>query len=223
MGLGIVGSEQALYNLAVFVPHGAAILENGHGILGVVVQVAGSKDVFVLILQLHQRAAELGHIVVHHILEGFAGKLGLVLDDADVPHGIDDVGGHVPEGGVAQKIRVIVQEFGGAHHLAEVLPVFFYQLGALGAEQVYLIRPFGRILGPISQSRHCERQQQHKHQPLMRPARVHYLRVFQASRENSHSANIGSMTMYVSLIFLSRNSSTAAICLRILTLSRIWL
>ena len=42
MGLGVVCAVQALDNLPVFVPHGRSILENRHGVLGVVVQETGA-------------------------------------------------------------------------------------------------------------------------------------------------------------------------------------
>ena len=72
-GLGVVGSVLAFYYLSVLVPHGGAALKDSHGVLGVVVKVAGSEGVLVVIFQLDQVSAELGHVVVNHVLERCAG------------------------------------------------------------------------------------------------------------------------------------------------------
>ena len=138
-GLGIIGAVQALYHLPVLVPHGCTVLEHGHGVLGVVVQVAGAQGVLLLVFQLHQVTAELGHVLVHHVLQGFTGKLGLVLDDTHVPHGVYDVGAHVPQGGVAKQIGIVMEELGRAHHFAEFLAVLFDELGALGADELHFV------------------------------------------------------------------------------------
>ena len=189
--LGVVGAVEALDYLSVLVTHGRAILENGYGVLGVVVQVAGAQRVVLLVFQLHQRAAELGHVLVHDILQGFAGEPCLVLDNAHVSHGIDDVGAHVPKGRVAEEVGLVVEKLGGAHHLAVVLAVLLQQLGALGTDEPHFAG-IGR-LGLQRQRRSCQGQQQRRN--LMGEVFSHYFLLFQASRENSHSENSGSMTM----------------------------
>ena len=159
VGLGVIGSVEAFDNLAVLVPHGAAAGENGHGVLGVVVQVTGAEGVVVRVFQLHQVSAELGHVVVHHVLQGVGRQLGVLLDNLHMAGGVDNVGLDIPEGRVAEEIGVVVQEFGGAHHLAEALSVLLDELGALGAQEVNLLIVGGVLgTGGISQSRHCERQ-----------------------------------------------------------------
>ena len=142
MGLGVVGAVQTFDNLSVLVPHGGAVLENGHGVAGVVIQVTGAQDVVVLVLQLDQVAAETGHIFVYHILQGFTGEGGLVLDNTNVPRGVDDVGTHVPQGGIAKEVGVVVEEFGRSHYLTEVLAVLFDELGALGADELHFVLAF---------------------------------------------------------------------------------
>ena len=153
-GLGVVGAVQALDDLPVFVPHGRPVLENGHGVLGVVVQVAGAQGVLVAVFQLNQAAPELGHIVVHHVLQGFTAQLRLVLDDAHVADGVDDVGIDIPKGGVAQQVGVVVQEASRADHFPVVLSVLFDELGALGAEQHHFLIVLFLLLG-VQRNKGC--------------------------------------------------------------------
>ena len=136
---GIIAPVQALDHLAVFVAHGGAVLENGHGVLCVVIQPAGAEGVFVSVFQLHQVAAETRQVFLHHILEGFTAQLGIPLDNADVARGVNDAGIHVPKGRIAEQIGVVMEKAGRPHHLSERLPVHFQQLGAFGAEQLHFL------------------------------------------------------------------------------------
>ena len=158
--------------------------------------MTGAEGVAVGVFQLYQVSAELGHVVIYHILQGAGRELRVFLDDAYVSRGVDDIGLDVPEGRVAEEIGVVVQEFGGAHHLAEALPVLLDELGALGTQEIhFLLVPLFLGTGGISQSRRCERQQQHGDEPSMRALQYHCLRAFQTSRVNSHWENRGSITM----------------------------
>ena len=156
--LGIVGSEKALDHLSVLVPHGRTVLENRHGILGVVIQVAGAEGIVVAVLELHQVSAEAGHVFVHHILQRGAGELGAVLDDAHVAHRVDDVGVDVPQGRVAEEVSVVVEEFGRAQHLAEAFAVLVDNLGAAGADEEDFV-VLGLLLGTKRQRRRSGEQQ----------------------------------------------------------------
>ena len=155
-GLRVVRAVQALDDLPVLVPHGRAVLEDGDGVLGVVVQVTGAQGVLVLVLQLDEAAAELREVVVHHVLQGAGAQAGAVLDDLDVADGVDDVRRHVPQGRVAQEIGVVVQEAGRARHLAEAFPVPFDELGGFraheGHQRVFL------LLAPRRNGRHPQGQ-----------------------------------------------------------------
>ena len=224
VGLGIIGAVQALDDLPVFVPHGAAVLENSHGVLGVVVQVARTEGIVVFVFQLHQGTPEAGHVVVHHVLQGFAAQLCLILDNAHVAHGVNDVGIDVPQGGVAQQVRVVVQETGRSDDFAVALPVFVLnELGALGADEVHLpIVPLLLLLRLLGiQECRC-RQGRQQAADGMNKTTLHYFRAFHTSRVNSHSWKSGSMMIYVSFTFPARKASTASFCLISFTLSRIW-
>ena len=221
VGLGVVGAVDALDDLPVLVAHGAAVLEDGDGILGVVVQVAGAEGIVVFVFQLHQGAPEAGHVVVHHVLQGFTAQLRLVLNNAHVAHRVDNVGIDVPQGGVAQQVSIVVQETGGADHLTVALTLFhFNELGALGADQVHF--PIVLLLLLLCIQRGNGRQGRQQAADGMKEPSAHYLRAFHTSRVNSHSWKSGSIMMYVSFTFLVRKASTASFCLSSFTLSRIW-
>ena len=134
-GLGIIGTVQALDDLPVLVPHGRSVLENGDGILGVVVQIARAEGILVLVLELDESAAEFREVVIHDILQGFGGQPGPVLDDLHMAHGVDDVGRDVPQGRVAQEIGVVVQEPGWPHDFSETLSAPLDELSRPGADQ----------------------------------------------------------------------------------------
>ena len=139
LGLGVIGAVEALYHLAVLVPHGAAVLEDGYGILGVVVQVFCTEGVLVLVYQLHKVSAELGQVLIHHILQGVAGKGCAVLDDAHVPHCVYDIGVDVPICCVAEEVGVVVKEFGGPGNLPVAFSVNIQKLGAFGLYEQHLV------------------------------------------------------------------------------------
>ena len=130
--LGVIGAVKALNYLTVLVTHGAAVLENSHGVLGVVIQVFGAERVLILVYQLHKVSAETRKVLVHNILQGVAGKGGAVLDNAHVPHCVNDIGVNVPICGVAEEISIVMEELCRPRHLSVTFPVYFQQLGALG-------------------------------------------------------------------------------------------
>ena len=146
LGLGVVRAVLAFDYLAVFVPHGRAALENGHRVLGIVVKVSGTEGVLVLVFQLDKVSAEAGHVVVHHILQRGAGEFGAVLDYAHMSDGVDNIGIDVPEGGVAEKVSVVVEELGRAHYFTPALAVLVYKLGALRAYKAHPVRILGKNL-----------------------------------------------------------------------------
>ena len=198
IGLGVVGTVIALDDLAVLVAHGTAVLEHGHGVLGIVVQVAGAQGVVVLVFQLHQGAPELGQVFIYHILKRFALETGAVLDNLHMPHGVDDVGGHVPEGGVAEQVGVVVEELRGPSHLAEILPALLQELGRPGADERYLGGGVlaGRGLVFSGQTGGHRRQEQQGREGLSERRKTHYSNwFFQLARSKSQALYIGSMTM----------------------------
>ena len=128
LDLGIVCSVRAFYDLPVLVPHRGSVLEYGHGVLGIVVQVSGPERVVVLVLQLHHASAELRPVLVHEVIQFVTAKDGLVLEDLYVAVRIDQGCVHVPDGGVAYKVCVIVKESGGAEDFADLLPLPLYNV-----------------------------------------------------------------------------------------------
>ena len=141
LGLGVVGAQEALYHLPVLVPHGPAVLENCHGVLGVVVKVPGAKSVVVLVYKLHKVSAETRQVLVHYILQRIAGKGGAVLDYSHVPNCVNYIGAYVPISGVAEKVGVVMKELCRPRHLPEALPVLFQELGAFGLQEQHFILP----------------------------------------------------------------------------------
>ena len=221
--LGLVGAVAAFDYLAVLVTHGSAALEDGDGVLGVVVEVAGAEDVLVLVLQLDHRPAELSHILVDDIVGRLAGEGRLVLDQLDVSVGLDDTGVGVPERGVAEEVGVVVEKTGGADDLPVMVAVLLQKLGRLSAYQRdEAVRPVFLLAG----SRHGRRQKRQGQQQSSAEGPHHqsFLNFSAHSgRSNWQSEYIGSMTILVDLILSERNLSIAFICMSIRTCCMIWL
>ena len=133
--LGFVLAVYALDNLPCVVAHCTAVHKNGHGILGVVVKVAGAEHISLLVFQLDEGSPELGKVFIYEICELVAGKAGVVLDYADVPDTVDNRRIHVPECSVAEEISVVVQKARRPRYLAVILAVAFNLLHLPGAYQ----------------------------------------------------------------------------------------
>ena len=220
LGLGIIGTEAALDDLAVLVPHRGAVLEDGDAVLRIVVEVVGAEDVLILVLQLDNPAAELRKVLIDNIFQGRTAEFGPVLDDLDMPFGENDVGRHVPEGGIAEEVRVVVQETGGTYHLAVVLAVHFQQAGGLGADEGDKAVLPRLPLGGEGGTEGGERPDHQEEPPQLHQSARNFSA--QPSRLKLHSRYIGSMTMYVVLIFSSMNASMARICFWWRTCSSSW-
>ena len=134
LDLRIIGACDALYHLAGLVPHGAPVEETGDAVPGVVIQETCSQRVPVLVLELDQGAAELGKVLVYDIIQAVALEDGTVLDDLDVPPGLDEFRVHVPHGRVAEKVGVVVEEPCRSGDLPVCNPTLVDQLVALGAQ-----------------------------------------------------------------------------------------
>ena len=145
--LAVIGPSAALDDIAVLVLECAAVLEDGHAVLGVVYQFRGAQRVAVLVEEFHQRAAELRLAVIDPVEHLLALEHRVVLDDLHVAVGLDELGVHVPGSGVTQQIGVVVQEAGVPLDQAVVQAVFLILLGPFGLDQTedaFL----GRILCP---------------------------------------------------------------------------
>ena len=77
--LGVVGSGDALDDLAVLVLQGSAVLEDGNAVLGVIVEMAGPQHVVVLVRELDDRTAELSEILVYLVSQLVSGQDSLIL------------------------------------------------------------------------------------------------------------------------------------------------
>ena len=183
--LGIIGAVGALDDLPVLVFHRTAAGEEGQGIPGIVVEIVGAEGVVVLVLELHQRSAGLDEVVVDDVVHLVGGEYGPLLHDAHVAPGVDDAGIHVPEGGVADEVGVVVEE-GGVDGLAIVGPALLDEFERLGLDEAHQAVPLLRfVLG-----RQAGAEQQRK-------GRQNYFLTFSfhPSREKSQSPNMGSMMM----------------------------
>ena len=137
LGLGVVRSVGAFYYLAILVPHGSAVLEHSHGIFGVEVQEACPQGVVLLVLQLDGGAAELGPVLVNVVIQLVAAEDGLVLKYLDMPVSVYEALVHVPDGGVADKVSVVVKEARGTVDFPDFEIVPFNYVNGLRAHQAH--------------------------------------------------------------------------------------
>ena len=56
----------------------------------------GPQGIMILIRQLDNRSAELGKVHIDEICQLVAGEDRLILKDADIAPGLDDLGLHIP-------------------------------------------------------------------------------------------------------------------------------
>ena len=183
--LGIVGTVRTLDDLPVLVFHRSAAGEVCQGVPGVIVEIVGAEGVVVFVFQLHQSTAGLDEIVVDHVVHLVRGEDGALLHHADVAPGVDYLGIHVPEGRIADKVGVVVEE-GRVDGLAVASAALVDQLQALGLDKahqtVFLLRiVLGREAG-AEQERNGEG--------------CYFLTFdFHPSRAKSQSPKIGSIMM----------------------------
>ena len=133
--LGIICSGPALDYLSVLVPHRAAIHKDSHGILRIIIKMAGTQGVVVLVGKLDNRSPELSKILIHQIRKFLTGQNGLVLKYAHIAPRLDDPGLHVPQCSVTQQVRVVVKESGRTFHFSETCTFHIYHLSRLGTHQ----------------------------------------------------------------------------------------
>ena len=203
----------ALDYLAVGASHRGPSAEDGHAVLGIVVEFPRAEHILLLVPQLHHRPSELGEVSVYQIVEGFARKLRIALDHPHVALAVDDIGILAPDRAVAHQIGPVVQKGGIDGPPDEIVPdlKLFDIAGAHQAQQ--------RISLPglfLRGQRICcgEQQAQGRNQSSFLIFRSHPLRL------KSQSPNIGSMTIYVTSILSSTNLSTASICRLFFTRAR---
>ena len=165
---------------------------------------------------------ELSKILIDNIFQCLAGQLCAVLYDLDMAGGIDNIAGNIPESRIAKKICLIVEETGRTHYLSETGPIPLHKACRFSADQGdERIRVLALILGGQGQGREHQSRDQTENRPESHQSFLNFSA--QTSRVNEHSRYMGSMMIYVSLIFLSRNLLIASICLPCLTWARIWL
>ena len=195
----------ALDDLAVLALHRRSAGEYRHAVARVVVKYVCAQYVLLLVAQLHDRAPELGEVLVNQIVQPFAGQLGLSLQQAHVAPAFDYAAVEIPHGAVADKVGPVMQE-GGAHGLAHKPFRGLLLLQRLGADEAHegILLP-GAVLGR-KEKRRRNQKQSGKYQSSSLTFCAH------PSRVKSQSPNRGSMTMYVLLSFSSRKSSMASVC-----------
>ena len=133
--LAVIGAVGAFDHIAVAVFHRAAALKHGHTVFRIVDQAFRAEDVAVLVEEFHEGAFEDGAVFIDPVGHLVAAEHRLVLDDLDVAVRLDEAGVHVPGGGIAKQIGVVVQEAGVAFDQAVVKPVFLILLRPLGLDK----------------------------------------------------------------------------------------
>ena len=148
LGFGIVGPVPAFDQLAVFVAHRAPALEDGDGVFGVVIQIAGAQGVEIFVLQLDHGAPELGQVVVDVVVQFLAAEYGFVLKDADMAESLYDVDVHVPIGRVTDQIGLVVKESRRTDDFAVVAVILLDELCGLRTHQAHqTVRRLLAVLG----------------------------------------------------------------------------
>ena len=138
-----------------------------------------------LVFHLDQGAAGLDEVLVDEVVHLVGGEDGAFLHHPHIAPGVDDAGVHIPEGGIADEIGVVVEE-GGVDGLAVVDAEFLYELQGLCLDEahqtVFLLSFF---LGRQA----CAQQQ------CQGKGNYFLTFSFHPSREKSQSAKIGSIMM----------------------------
>ena len=117
--------------------HRAASEKYRHAVFGIVVEEFRPQSVVVLVLKLDDIPAEFREVGIDMVFHFLALQLGLLLDDSDIAHGIYDPRVHVPQGGVAVEICVVVEKHCRTGDFPVAHPVYFQQLRAFSAQQTY--------------------------------------------------------------------------------------
>ena len=127
LDLGIIRPFQALYDLAILVPHRASVVKHRDTVLCVIIQMPGPQRIVITVLQLHHISPEFSEIEIDLIDQPVARKHRPILDDAHIADSIYNLRVDVPHCGIAQKICIVMEKPGLADHLPYILPVDFQQ------------------------------------------------------------------------------------------------
>ena len=122
LDLGVVTTHVTLDYLAILVPERATIPENGHTIFCVVVQVGGPEGILLLILKLDQRSAELSQAAADVIIEFVTRQGSVILKNAHMTDGLDNLPVNIPVGSVAEQFRGVMLETHIPDRPAETMP-----------------------------------------------------------------------------------------------------
>ena len=135
--LRIVSTCATFDYLTFGILHGTAVEKYRDTVTRIVVKEFRTENIMVLVLQLHQRAAELGQVTVHIIGKLVTGQNRLILKDFHIADSENFIGPHIPERGIANEKSVIVQETRRPRNFTVIHPVLFYQFHGLRAQQAY--------------------------------------------------------------------------------------
>ena len=129
--------------------------------------------------------------------------------------GLDDIGIDIPQGSVANQFCGVMLETGVPESLSEAVAVHLLKLKLVTPEKAH------KTVCPLRELGLGYQREQNKKDGICETANRHHTYSLnfevQMERRNSQSLNIGSMTILVSFIFFSRNSSNAACCFSLLT------
>ncbi len=209
--LRTVGSVHTLDYLPVLVLHRRTLGKHGHTVSRIIIKIMRAQDIVLLITELHYASTELGQIVIYEIIEFLTGEFSPLLGQTDIAYGIDDIVIHPPIRGIAHQIGIVMEK-SGLDGLPESLP-------RIVADNFYGFSPhqpdkavFGITLIRTGKNENRQACKKGKRQGYFLTFSDHPL------LENSQSANIGSITIYVSLIFWDMKSLIASFCLIFCTL-----
>ena len=151
--LGVVGSVQALDDLAVLIAHGGSVLENGHGVFCIIVKVTRPQRVVLLVLQLHHASAELSPVFIYIVIQLVTAQDGLVLQDLHVSERVYYSVVNVPDCRIAYKISVVVEEPCRTVNFPDLLPFLLHYVHGLRTHQTHKAVRIRLLLG--KRRKHC--------------------------------------------------------------------
>ena len=152
---GLILSGQALYHIAVSVPHGTAPVEKRDTVPCVVVQIIGPQNIAVTVHQLDKMSSESGRILGYHIPQAVPRQSSVLLLYPHVPYGIQIVPAHIPVGAVALQIGIVVKEYRIADHFTVLHSVHLNESGPVRRDETDETVP---VL--LSGRQHREQEQQ---------------------------------------------------------------
>ena len=170
-----------------------------------------AQNIVFLIAKLDYASTELSQVVIYIIIKFLTRKFCPFLRQTHIPYGINDIVVHSPIRSIAHQIGVIMKESGLnslSEGLSRIITDDFHGFRLDQTDKTV----FGITLIRTGKNENRQACKKSKRQSYFLTFSDHPL------LENSQSANIGSITIYVSLIFWDMKSLMASFCLIFCTL-----